>query len=154
MFLSQILGAHVHLHYTTALIFLRLFVLFLRLPLNRVPSRFWVISHMFWQWVDSDVFCIWAFGRDGWKEWQGGHGITGGDGGVESCWPWHHNKISDSQSRVVSAAGSRCVSPLYLTSFFFPPSSTVCFCVNGAFTWGQDEICQTRTKAPAWKGCK
>ncbi len=152
MFLSQILGAHVHLHYTTALIFLRLFVLFLRLPLNRVPSRFWVISHMFWQWVDSDVFLymsVWAGRLKGMAGWSWDRG---GDGGVESCWPWHHNKISDSQSIVVSAAGSRCVSPLYLTSFSFPPSSTVCFCVNGAFTCGQDEICQTRTKA--WKGCK
>lgn len=44
------------------------------------------------------------------------------------------------------------VSPLYLTSFFFPPSSTVCLRVSGAFTCRQGEICQTRTKALAWKG--
>lgn len=102
------LWPHVYLHHTTILIFLLLFVFFQRLPLNRVPSRFWVISHMLWQWADLVIFVCKRFGRDGQKEWQGWLWDHGGwRRGRVSHWPRHHNKISDDQLRAVSAGGSR-----------------------------------------------
>lgn len=61
--------------------------------------------------------------------------------------------MTDRGSRLLKGQGLSFL-PLHLTSFFFPPSSSVCLHVNWAFTCGQDEICQSRTKAPAWKGRK
>lgn len=108
---------------------------------------------MFWHWADLDIFFVCKrLGGTVKRNGRGGYGITQGDGGVVSHWLWHHNKISDGQPRA-EGQGLR-FSPLYLSSFFFPPSSTVCLRVNEAFTCRQGEICQTRTKAPAWKGRK
>lgn len=112
------LWPHVCLHHTTILIFL-LFVFFQRLPLNRVPRSFLGnIPHVLTVgWFRH--CCMQTFGRDGQKEWQGwlcDHG--GWRRGRVSHWAWHHNKISDDQSRAVSAGGSRSVFYLSISPHF------------------------------------
>lgn len=99
---------HTYFHHTTIL-FLSSYLFFL-LAIAFEPcaklflGNIWPVLKVGW----FRHFFMQMFGRNGQREWQGWLWDHGGwRRGRVSHWPWHHNKISDDQSRAVSAGGSR-----------------------------------------------